>query len=155
MARQTDSQDMSAMVTELRQLAVAYLKQETIEPIKGLGRFVAYGAAGMTVLAGGLVLLLVAGLRAMQTEGGSTFTGHLSWVPYSVCAFAAMVALGAAGAAAAMGRGRHSPGSRSRGAGASEPPSPQPPASEPPASKPPASKPPASKPPASEPRTTP
>ncbi len=113
MADQSDSHDMSVMVTELRHLVVAYLKQETIEPIKGLGRFVAFGAAGMTVLAGGLVLLLVAGLRAMQTEGGSIFTGHLSWVPYGVCAFAAMVVLGAAGAAVVMGW--------SRGAGASKP----------------------------------
>lgn len=117
MAAQSNSQNTSVMVTELRELLVAYLKQETIEPIKGLGRFVAFGAAGMTVLAGGLVLLLVAGLRAMQTEGGSTFTGHLSWVPYGICAFGAMVALGATGAVVAMGRGQHSPGSRKRATG--------------------------------------
>lgn len=124
MADQSNPQEMSATATELRHLVVAYLKQETIEPIKGLGRFVVFGAAGMTVLAGGLVLLLVAGLRAMQTEGGSTFTGHLSWIPYGICAFGALAALGAAGAAVSMGRGQHSPGSRRRtdgGVGAARP----------------------------------
>lgn len=114
MGRKTDSENMSATLNELRALVVAYLKQETIVPVKALGRYVAFGMTGMTVMAAGLVLLLVAGLRAAQTEGGSVFTGHLSWAPYGICAFAAMVVLGLAAAAIAKGRGQHSPGATRR-----------------------------------------
>jgi hypothetical protein len=65
-------------------MVVAYFKQETVEPIKGLGRFLAYGAAGAAVLSIGLVMLAVAGLRALQTETGSTFRGNWSWAPYGI-----------------------------------------------------------------------
>ncbi len=60
-------------------LVVDYAKQETLGPLKSLGRFVAFGVAGSR---GPVhrrdVLLLLAGLRALQTETGSTFTGNLS-----------------------------------------------------------------------------
>lgn len=72
------------VVTELKQLTIDYAKQETIDPIKGLGRFVAYGVGGSLVLAIGLGMLGLAGLRALQTETGSTFTGNWSWVPYLI-----------------------------------------------------------------------
>jgi len=32
----------------------------------------------------GAVLLLLAGLRALQTETGTSFTGNLSWLPYLI-----------------------------------------------------------------------
>ena len=72
------------LLTELRELVVAYAKQETIEPIKELGRFVAFGAAGSLFLSVGLVMLMLAGLRALQTETSTTFTGNWSWVPYLI-----------------------------------------------------------------------
>ena len=68
------------------QLVVAYAKQETLGPLKDLGRFVAFGIAGSLALALGSVLLLLAALRALQSETGSTFTGHLSWIPYVITA---------------------------------------------------------------------
>jgi hypothetical protein len=85
------------LVSELWELTLAYLKQETIEPIKELGRFVAFGVAGSLVLSAGLVLLTLAGLRALQTQTSTTFMGNWSWVPYlltlagcgAVAAFAA------------------------------------------------------------------
>jgi hypothetical protein len=73
------------------QLVVDYAKQETLGPLKGLGRFVAVGMAGSIALATGSVLLLLAGLRALQTETGSTFTGNLSWLPYTITAASAVV----------------------------------------------------------------
>ena len=72
------------VVTELKELTISYAKQETIDPLKGLGRFVAYGVGGSLVLAMGLGMLGLAGLRALQTETGSTFTGNWSWVPYII-----------------------------------------------------------------------
>jgi len=77
--------------TELWQLVVTYVKQETIVPIKGLGRFLALGAAGSAVLSIGLVLLVLALLRALQTETGTTFTGNWSWAPYVVTLVACFV----------------------------------------------------------------
>ena len=71
---------------EFAHLVIDYAKQETLGPIKGLGRFVGFGVAGSVALAVGAVLLLLAVLRALQSETGSTFTGHLSWLPYFMTA---------------------------------------------------------------------
>ena len=49
------------------QLAIAYLKQETLGPLSGLGRFLLYGIAGSLAIAVGTVILLVAVLRVLQT----------------------------------------------------------------------------------------
>ena len=47
------------------QVLIDYVKQETLDPVKGLGRFVAMGVAGSLLLALGLLLLLIALLRAL------------------------------------------------------------------------------------------
>lgn len=83
-ARSGQGANLPALTGELWQLVVAYAKQETIEPIKGLGRFLGLGVAGSAVLGLGLVLLILAGLRALQTETGTTFTGNWSWAPYLI-----------------------------------------------------------------------
>jgi hypothetical protein len=72
------------IVNELWELAVAYFKQETIEPLKSAGRFLGFGVPGSILLGIGSSLLMLSGLRALQTETGSTFTGHLSWLPYVI-----------------------------------------------------------------------
>ena len=82
-------------LSELKDLTVSYAKQETVDPLKGVGRYLAYGVAGSLLLGLGVVLLMLAGLRALQTETGSTFTGNLSWVPYLIVLVggAALIAL--------------------------------------------------------------
>ena len=65
-------------------MATTYAKQETIDPLKGLGRFLGFGISGAIVLGVGVVLLLLSGLRAMQTQTESTFSGNLSWAPYLI-----------------------------------------------------------------------
>jgi hypothetical protein len=72
------------VASELWEMSLAYAKQETIDPLKGLGRFLGYGLGGVLVLALGSVLVLLGALRLLQTETGSTFTGNLSWVPYVI-----------------------------------------------------------------------
>ena len=79
---------------EFVDLVVAYAKQETLGPIRGLGRFVAYGVSGSILLSVGGLILLLALLRALQTETGSTFEGNLSWLPYLITAAAAVAVLG-------------------------------------------------------------
>lgn len=75
---------MPQVVAELWELATGYAKQETIDPLKGLGRFLAWGVSGAVALGIGVGLLLLAGLRALQTETDTSFTGNLSWVPYVI-----------------------------------------------------------------------
>ena len=90
--------------TDALELVIDYLKQETLEPLKGLGRYMVFGIAGSVALAVGLVVLAVALLRLLQTETGSTFHGSWSWAPY-LLTLVAVVAV-AVIAALAIGRGQ-------------------------------------------------
>ena len=72
------------VLSELWELTVAYAKQETVEPLKGLGRFVGYGVGGAVMLGIGCGLLLLGGLRALQTQTDTTFSGNWSWAPYLI-----------------------------------------------------------------------
>jgi hypothetical protein len=67
-------------------MLVSYAKQETVEPLKGLARFVGVGAAAMVMLGVGVVLLSVSVLRLLQTKQpfGWSLTGNLSVIPYVV-----------------------------------------------------------------------
>jgi hypothetical protein len=61
-----------------------YVRQETIDPLKGVGRYLAYGGIGVLLGSIGVILLMLALLRGLQTETGSTFQGNLSWIPYLI-----------------------------------------------------------------------
>jgi len=78
------NQDKSfgTLAQELVGLVIAYVKQETVVPIKALGRFVAFGVAGAVLLATGGVLLALTAVRVVQAETGSHLHGNLTWVPY-------------------------------------------------------------------------
>ncbi|HJR26301.1 MAG TPA: hypothetical protein VJ804_12570 [Acidimicrobiales bacterium] len=82
--------------TELWELTTAYAKQETIDPLKGLGRFLGFGIPGALLLGIGVSLLLLSGLRALQTETGTTFTGSWSWAPYLIVAVGGVLLIGLA-----------------------------------------------------------
>lgn len=82
---------------ELVELVVDYAKQETLGPLRGLGRFVLFGVVGSVFVAVGVGVLLLAGLRALQGQTGTTFAGNLSWVPYLITAGAALVVAALAG----------------------------------------------------------
>ena len=79
-----DDKSLPALAAELWDLVRAYAKQETVEPMKGLGRFVAFGVAGSVLLGMGTLLLALAGLRALQTETDGYLDNHLSFVPYLI-----------------------------------------------------------------------
>ncbi len=78
------------------QLTVDYLKQETVEPLKGLGRFLYMGIAGSFFLAGGILLILIGILRLLQTETGTALSGDWSWVPYAVVVLLGIAVIGVA-----------------------------------------------------------
>ena len=81
---ETESKPIPEVATELWALTKDYARQETVEPIKGVGRYVGYGAGGALLAGIGVILLMLAGLRALQTETGDTLDGNLSWVPYFI-----------------------------------------------------------------------
>jgi len=82
------------VLRELWELVVAYFKQETAVPLQQLARVVALGLLGSLLLGFGVVFLTLGGLRALQEETGTTFTGSWSWAPYAI--MAAVLAVGAA-----------------------------------------------------------
>ncbi len=82
---------LPTLAIEFKDLVVSYAKQETLEPIKGLGRFIAFGVAGSLMLGTGLVLCALAGLRALQTETGDTFDDDFTWAPYGIVLVGALL----------------------------------------------------------------
>jgi hypothetical protein len=83
-------------IRELRELLIAYFKQETIEPLKGLARYVGFGLIGAMLIGTGVCFLAIGGLRALQTETGTTFRGNWSWAPYGITIAGLLFIAGAA-----------------------------------------------------------
>jgi hypothetical protein len=79
------------VVSDLVELLKNYAQQETVDPLKNLGRFVGFGtgAAVCWGIAGTLITIGV--LRVVQVETRDLFDGNWSWVPY----IAALVVSGA------------------------------------------------------------
>jgi hypothetical protein len=87
------------IATELWDLTRDYARQETVVPLRSIGRYVGAGA-GAAVLGGvGVILLMLAGLRALQTQTGDALDGSLSWLPYVI-----VLVVAAALAASAISR---------------------------------------------------
>jgi membrane protein implicated in regulation of membrane protease activity len=71
-------------VRELRELVIAYAKQEATDPLTGLKRYAGFGLVGAVLMGTGIFFLAIGGLRAMQQYGGWLVHGNWSWVPYIV-----------------------------------------------------------------------
>jgi hypothetical protein len=71
-----------------------YLLQETVDPIRTLGRYVVAGTLGSFFVGMGALMLLVGLLRLLQGETAA-FHGNLSWIPYLIVSVvaAALIAL--------------------------------------------------------------
>lgn len=74
---------MQRDLDEIKDLAFKYIKEETIQPIKQMGRFVAWGAAGSVLVGFGYFFLLFGALRFLQ-EQFKVLDGTLSWIPYLI-----------------------------------------------------------------------
>lgn len=86
---------LPTLVRELWELILTYAKQQLVDPLKALLRFVGYGVAGAILIGIGSMLLAVGVLRAVQSEGGDHLDGSLSWIPYLVAVvFCGAVAAG-------------------------------------------------------------
>ncbi len=78
---------------EIKQLALRYIKEETIKPLKDLGRFVAWGALGSLLVGFGYLFLLFGALRFLQ-EQFKVLDGTLSWIPYLIVVALAAIIVG-------------------------------------------------------------
>lgn len=91
-------------IVELRELVVGYARQETIEPLANLQRYLKWGLAGSMSMALGCFLLLLALLRGLQSiDGIERSTGWLSLIPYAATLICGVAMIG--GLAAAITRG--------------------------------------------------
>lgn len=89
MAQQAKS--IPEVASELWELTTTYAKQQTVDPLKGLWRFVSFGLAGAVLLGIGVTLLALSGLRALQTQTNGTFDANWSWAPYLIVVAGAAV----------------------------------------------------------------
>lgn len=112
------SKSTPEVLQELWQLLKGYARQETVDPLRNLGRYLGYGLGGMALLTLGVFLLALSGLRALQTQTGDVFAGWRSAFPYLIV----LVVLMGVAALAARRIGRDDP----RPAPGPTPPGPQP-----------------------------
>jgi len=59
------------------------LKEETLQPLKELGRFILFGALGSIFVGLGATLMLFGALRFLQDQF-RVLDGSLSWLPYLI-----------------------------------------------------------------------
>ena len=101
-AGSTKSRKPADQVTELRDLVVGYAKQETIDPLKSLKRFLILGVSGALCLGVGsvyLILGLLRGLQDLEWFNSSTQTDgwHGAWLVYVITILGAAGLLGVIG----------------------------------------------------------
>ena len=94
-------------VTELRDLLVRYLREETLDPFKSIGRYLAFGMLGSLFVGFGAFLLLLGVLRYLQWQF-PFLDGSESWLPYVIVAVLALGGIGltVSRIAASVGRPR-------------------------------------------------
>jgi hypothetical protein len=81
-------------VRELKDLVVAYAKQEALDPLKGMARTVGFGLGGALLMGIGICFLAVGLLRGLQGNRGWLVHGNWSWVPYVTVVVALLVIAG-------------------------------------------------------------
>ena len=88
-----DGSSVRRDVDDIKELATKYVKQESIDPVKQLGRYASWGCAGSLFIGLGSLLTLVALLRILQDET-AVFHGNLSWIPYLIVALVGVGVMG-------------------------------------------------------------
>ena len=101
MAVEQSNKSVPQVVSELWELTKDYARQETVDPLKGVARYVGAGLAGVFIGGLGVIMLMLALLRALQllTRKHEPLSGSLTWVPYLI-----VLIVGAALAGVALAR---------------------------------------------------
>ncbi len=93
----TAKPDEPGEVGEIIDLVKIYVRQETLGPLKGLGRKIGIGVAGSVLIGLGLFFLALGLLRLVQDKIPRLARGGLSWVSYLIvvafCGLVTVVAL--------------------------------------------------------------
>lgn len=81
---------------EIVDMVIAYARQETIEPLRGAGRWIVWGVVSMALVSIGMVLVALGLLRLVQDLTSDVFDGAWSFVPYVFGTVFAVVVVGVA-----------------------------------------------------------
>ena len=86
-------------LNEFKDMVVAYTRQETVDPLKTLGRHLGFGIGGALMIGTGWIFALMALLRGMQririfNEPGEVGGGTWGWVPYLIVTLAGIAVAG-------------------------------------------------------------
>lgn len=73
---------LAAQVNEIKTLTIGYAKQEVLDPLKTLGRYLGFGVSGAIAIGIGSMIMLIGVLRLLQTQTGTTFRGNWNFAPY-------------------------------------------------------------------------
>lgn len=99
MRPESEHKGPAAQVIEFKDLVVSYAKQETVDPLKALGRHMGFGIGGGILIGVGWAFALLALLRGLQqieffndpTQGDG---GTWSWLPYVIVAIVGAIVAG-------------------------------------------------------------
>ena len=80
---------------DLKALLVAYARQETLDPLRSLGRSLGWGLRGALLIGSSVLFGALAILRLLQSETDA-FDSTWSWVPYLIVALLMAAVVGAA-----------------------------------------------------------
>ena len=89
-AKKNRSLDSTLSAVELFEMVRDYVKQETLDPLRGVGRWLAWGTAGAIALLFGAVVGLLGVLRLLQAEVFAD-SQILTFVPYFIVAVVAVI----------------------------------------------------------------
>ena len=84
--------DMIAMVSELINIIISYVKSQTLVPLKRLGRYLGLGIVGSLFMTNGAIFVSLGILRYLQTL--DVFDSSLSFLPYVILAVVDICLLG-------------------------------------------------------------
>lgn len=102
-AAKESSRSGIAGVKDLASTAVAYAKQETVGPLKGLGRYALWGFISAIFFATALILAALGALRGLQAATGADdverggLDGSYTWLPYLMAVGVCVVLLAIVG----------------------------------------------------------
>lgn len=78
---------------EMQQMLMGYAKQETLEPLKQLGRYLGLGIAGSLLMFLGVFFAGLGTLRLLQTLEVFAGSSWMSTLPYLVAIFVLLMAI--------------------------------------------------------------